>query len=142
MATTEADVRPPAGIYVIVNRVLSPNDERLAINFNGSDKPLTVKIRADSAPQRWIVKDYDAKTQAVVPESAPSLQAAWGSGFVTVLPQHNYVWTIRQTNSGYTIQDGGVTVYWGLADAVNDAKVTIGAGTGNEKQRWFLQRLV
>ncbi|KAG0707080.1 hypothetical protein DFH29DRAFT_75268 [Suillus ampliporus] len=131
--------KPPAGTYVIVNRVLSPHDERLAITFNGSDRPLTATARTDSASQHWIVKDYDAKTQSVAPASAQNLQAAWGSGFVTVLPAGGYVWTIRQTNSGYTIQDGGVTVFWGVADAVNNTNVTIGAGTGGEKQRWILE---
>ena len=31
------------------------------------------------------------------------LQATWGSGFVTVLEGGNYVWTIRKTNSGFTL---------------------------------------
>ncbi|OJA15415.1 hypothetical protein AZE42_13912, partial [Rhizopogon vesiculosus] len=89
----------------------------------------------------WVIADYDTKTQSVSPQSAQNLQAAWGSGFVTVLPAGNYVWTIRYTDTGYTIQDGGVTVFWGVANAVDGAEVTIGAGTGNEKQRWFFEKI-
>ena len=93
------------------------------------------------------------------PVSSSSLQAAWGSGFVTVLPAGAYVWTIRSTDSGYTcvfflpvvlyrqisstdldsIQDGGVSVFWGVDHANSDAQVTITGGTGGEKQRWILE---
>ncbi|KAJ8594649.1 hypothetical protein M405DRAFT_857990, partial [Rhizopogon salebrosus TDB-379] len=75
--------RPSPGVYVIVNRVLSPNDERLAITFNGPDRPATMTVRTDDPAQRWIIGDFDSKTQSVAPTSAPNLQAAWGSGFVT-----------------------------------------------------------
>ncbi|KAJ8594648.1 hypothetical protein M405DRAFT_729517 [Rhizopogon salebrosus TDB-379] len=95
-------LKPAPGVYVIVNRVLSPDDERLAITFNGPDRPATVTARTDGPAQRWIIGDYDPKTQSVSPTSAPNLQAAWGSGFVTVLPAGGYVWTIRQTDTGYT----------------------------------------
>jgi hypothetical protein len=84
----------------------------------------------------------------VVPERATNLQAAWGSDVVIVLPAGNYVWTIRRTSTGYTcvllrvsqflnmsisklifptlsIQDGGVTVFWGVADAINAAQVIL-----------------
>ncbi|OAX40927.1 hypothetical protein K503DRAFT_768162 [Rhizopogon vinicolor AM-OR11-026] len=133
--------RPAPGVYAIVNRVLSPNDERLAITFNGSDQPATATVRTDSPAQRWVIADYDTRTQSVSPQSSQNLQAAWGSGFVTVLPAGNYVWTIRNTDTGYTIQDGGVTVFWGVANAVDGAEVTIGDGTGNEKQRWFFEKI-
>lgn len=93
------------------------------------------------------------------PVNATNLQAAWGSGFVTVLPAGGYVWTIRSSDTGFTcvlrssplshrcrnasfgsIQDGGVTVFWGTDNATDDATVTIGGGTGNEKQRWIFQK--
>lgn len=134
--------KPPAGTYVIVNKYPSPNDGKLAITFNGSNQPLTANIRTDSPTQRWIIRDYDANTQSVTPVNATSLQAAWGSGYVTVLPAHNYVWTIRgqDNGTGYTIQDGGVTVFWGVAVALNNTNVTIGSATGNDKQKWLLER--
>ncbi|KAJ8594647.1 hypothetical protein M405DRAFT_729471, partial [Rhizopogon salebrosus TDB-379] len=114
---------------------------RLAITFNGPDRPATMTVRTDDPAQRWIIGDFDSKTQSVAPTSAPNLQAAWGSGFVTVLPAGGYVWTIRQTDTGYTIQDGGVSVFWGVANAVSGTEVSIGGGTGNEKQRWFFERV-
>ncbi|KIJ95877.1 hypothetical protein K443DRAFT_124679 [Laccaria amethystina LaAM-08-1] len=131
------------GTYIIVNRVLSPEDEMLAITFNGQGKTATVTpTTAASGAQRWVIKDYDAKTQYVTPADAPGLQAAWGSGVVTVLPAGGYVWTIRKTDEGYTIQDGGVTQFWGLDVAHPKSPVTIGAGTAtlNEKQRWLFDK--
>ncbi|KAG2038680.1 hypothetical protein BDR03DRAFT_954059 [Suillus americanus] len=131
--------KPASGTYIIANRVPSPNDERLVITFNGPDQPLTVKARSDCPSQHWIIQDYDANTQSVTPVSAATHQVAWGTGHATVLPAYGYVWTIRYTNTGYTIQDGGVTAFWGVADVVDNATVTIGPGTGNENQRWFLE---
>jgi hypothetical protein len=48
--------RPSPGVYVIVNRVLSPNDERLAITFNGPDRPATMTVRTDDPAQRVRVR--------------------------------------------------------------------------------------
>jgi len=132
--------KPADGTYVIVNRVLSPNDEKLAITFNGEGNTATVTPLSSSPSQRWIVKNYDAKTQSVTPVSATNLQAGWGSGVVTVIPAGGYVWTLRSSDTGYTIQDGGVTVFWGVANASSGGPVTIGSGTGNEKQRWFFEK--
>ncbi|PBK78946.1 hypothetical protein ARMGADRAFT_1093633 [Armillaria gallica] len=60
---------------------------------------------------------------------------------MTVLPAHSYVWTIRETDTGVTIQDGGRTVFWGLANASENSQVTIGAGTGDIQQKWVLMRV-
>jgi CCL2 lectin-like len=38
----------------------------------------------------------------VVPVSAPGLQVAWGRGVAITLPAGAYVWTIRETRTGYT----------------------------------------
>ena len=53
---------------------------------------------------KWVIANFNITgTQSVSPVSASNLQAAWGSGFVTVLPAGNYVWTIRKTNSGFFV---------------------------------------
>jgi len=132
--------RPSEGVYVIVNRVLSPKGEELAITFNGEKKATTLTPKAGSNVQKWRLKNYDAKTMSVTPINAGNLQAAWGNGFVTVLPAGNFVWTIKSSDTGYTIRDGGETVFWGTAHAAANQDVTIGAGTGNEKQRWIFQK--
>jgi hypothetical protein len=44
--------RPSEGIYVIINRVLSPTGEELAITSNGEDKPVTLIPRSDSESQQ------------------------------------------------------------------------------------------
>ncbi|KAF8638213.1 hypothetical protein AX16_010559 [Volvariella volvacea WC 439] len=133
---------PSPGIYVIVNRVLSPYGEQLAITFNGVNQPLTVTARSDSPNQKWLIRNYlDGGTQFISPITRRHLEACWGPGVASVLPAGLYVWTLRESESGLTIQDGGVTVFWGVENARNDDSVTIGEGTGAEKQRWILVRV-
>ena len=50
--------KPAAGTYVIVNRVLSPKGEKLAITFNGQGHAATVTARSDSAAQRVRITCY------------------------------------------------------------------------------------
>ncbi|KAF5347775.1 hypothetical protein D9756_010313 [Leucocoprinus leucothites] len=133
-----SDKMPAPGVYYIVNRVLSPTGEKLAMTFEGKGELAKAMPLTNSAAQRWIIGKFDAKTQSVSPADSPSLQAGWGKG-VIILPAGNYVWTIRKEDDGYTIQDGGVTVYWGLDHAKEGESISIGAGTGGEKQRWVLE---
>jgi hypothetical protein len=123
--------KPAPGAYRIVNRVLSTVGQRLAITFNGDGKAATVTSLSDSKAQivrvfcrfprlifrndlpKWLLKDYDSKTQSVVPTEADNLQAAWGSGFVTVFPAGGYVWTIRETSDGVTY-DSSLTFFKNL----------------------------
>ena len=50
--------------------------------------------------QQWIVTDYDENTQSISPVDGKGLQCAWGRDVVTVVPAHNYVWTITQNADG------------------------------------------
>ncbi|PBK70938.1 hypothetical protein ARMSODRAFT_934509 [Armillaria solidipes] len=134
--------KPAPGTYKIINRVLSVNNKQLAITANAEGKAATVTEESSSnTAQQWVIADFDSNTQSMAPVARPSLQAAWGSGFMTVLPAHSYVWTIRETDIGVTIQDGGRTAFWGLANASGNSQVTIGAGTGDIQQRWILMRV-
>ncbi|PBK70692.1 hypothetical protein ARMSODRAFT_1033526 [Armillaria solidipes] len=134
--------KPAPGTYKIINRVLSVNNKRLAITANAEGKASNVTEEASSnTAQQWVIADFDSNTQSMAPVARPNLQAAWGSGFMTVLPANNYVWTIRETDTGITIQDGGRTAFWGVANASDDSQVTIGAGTGDVQQRWILMRV-
>ena len=38
----------------------------------------------------------------------------------------------------FSVQDGGLTVFWGLQKAINREPVSFGEGTGDEKQNWLL----
>jgi hypothetical protein len=128
------------GNYIIVNRVNSLQGKTLALNYNGNNQVVTVVDLGTSPTQVWIVKDYDSKTQSVSPRDAPELQIGMGSGVLKVLPAHAYVWTIRETDGIATVQDGGVTVFWGLDKAINKEPVAFKAGTGDEKQNWLFIR--
>ena len=44
--------KPPAGLYIIYNRVLSPTGEKLAITYNGERNAVTVTPFSDSPVQR------------------------------------------------------------------------------------------
>ena len=79
-----------------------------------------------------------------------------GSGVIRLLNAGGYTWTIDNNGSGWTyvvllihipnqsdlnlcsIQDGGKTVYWGLAQAIIGEKVNFSAGTGSDRQSWVL----
>ncbi|KAK0482330.1 hypothetical protein IW261DRAFT_1606233 [Armillaria novae-zelandiae] len=134
--------KPAPGTYKIINRVLSVNNKRLTITANAEGKPANVSEEASSnTAQEWVIADFDSNTQSMTPVARPRLQAAWGSGVVTVLPANNYVWTIRETDTGVTIQDGGRTAFWGVTNASEESQVTIGPGTGDLQQRWILMRV-
>ncbi|KZP02658.1 hypothetical protein FIBSPDRAFT_969741 [Athelia psychrophila] len=131
----------PTGTYVIYNRVLSPLGEKLAITFNGSNQGATVKALANGdASQQWIIGGPIGDAQPISPASPSGLQAGWGDG-VVVLPAGNYVWSIKSSSDGYTIQDGGKTQNWNLQSATVASKVAISADNGNEKYRWIFQRV-
>ncbi|KIO21171.1 hypothetical protein M407DRAFT_10511 [Tulasnella calospora MUT 4182] len=126
------------GTYYIINRVESPNGERLCITFNGEGQPPTVTAkRSDSAEQKWRITTFsDGRTQSIVPAANTGLECAWGPGVVTVLTPGQYVWTIRSSEGGYTIKDGGETQVWGLNVANVGSQIAIGNDTELERQRW------
>ncbi|KIJ91751.1 hypothetical protein K443DRAFT_114637 [Laccaria amethystina LaAM-08-1] len=126
-----AHAKVPSGIYSIINKVQSSEGKNRTITFNGERKTVTVSL-----DDRTISKQ---KTQSISPADKRGDQCAWGGNVVTVLPAHNYVWTITQ-NEGeetYTIQDGGETVYWGLGSTDVETEVTIGGKTETGEQSWY-----
>ncbi|KAG8882828.1 hypothetical protein FRB97_004404 [Tulasnella sp. 331] len=134
--------KPADSTYYIINRVLSPTGEKLVITYNGQNQAATVTpMAANDAKQQWKIQDYDANTQYVIPVSHPNEQAAWGAGFMTVLPAGGYVWNIRSSDGGYTIHDGGVTNVWGVLTANGGQSVTISHDGPREGQRWIFQKV-
>ncbi|KAG9224205.1 hypothetical protein CCMSSC00406_0004704 [Pleurotus cornucopiae] len=137
--TTSGSAMFNQGTYYIVNHMLSPSGQKLALTFNGENNTVTVTPLINATNQAWAIKDYgDGKTQSVSPVSSPHLQIGMGSGVIKVLSAGGYVWTLRSTPSGATIQDGGVTVFWGLAHVQVDQPVTFGREAENANQRWVM----
>lgn len=136
-------LKPPAGTYYIVNKTLSSRGEKLAITYAGEGHFAIVTPLTHSTTQQWIIADfYDGRTQSVTPVNARRLQAGWGSSGVIILPAGDYVWTIRGNGSRYTIQDGGVTAFWGLERPVNNSQIAIGGGIRDEGKHWVLAECV
>ncbi|KAL4263775.1 CCL2-like lectin domain-containing protein [Pleurotus pulmonarius] len=136
-----ASAMPNPGTYYIVNRVLSPAGQKLALTFKGERNTGTVTVTplTKTSNQAWCIRNfYDGHTQSVSPASKSHLEIGMGPGIIRVLPPGNYVWTLRNTPSGLTIQDGGVTVFWGLSDANVEQNVAFGDEDERANQRWIL----
>ena len=85
----------------------TPIGQELAITFN------TVTPRSNSEAQRICfffiyaqftsVGTQELRLCPLPPVKSGGLQAAWGDGFVTVLPAHwhNYVWAIKSSDIGH-----------------------------------------
>ncbi|KAF4616896.1 hypothetical protein D9613_008766 [Agrocybe pediades] len=131
--------RPNQGSYVIYNRVLSPTGDKLAITFTGQNNTLTVTPMTKSSNQVFNLTNNDTNTMFVVPQSSSGLQVGWGSNGATPMTPGGYVWTIKSSDAGYTIQDGGMSQNWHLDKAANNANVAIAADQGNERYRWVLE---
>jgi hypothetical protein len=134
---------PAAGTYVISNKVNSSDGEQLAITHNDQDygDAAVVTPASPGLPsQQWIIAD-EMGGQSLKPVSDSTLKASWGVAGVSVVPSGDYVWTVRKTDDGYTIQDGKATVFWGLESATPTAQVTIGAGTGDDTQIWMFEKV-
>ncbi|KAJ8695472.1 hypothetical protein PTI98_008073 [Pleurotus ostreatus] len=137
-STTSRSAMFNQGTYYIVNRMLSSSGQKLALTFNGENNTVTVTL-INATNQAWAIRDYsDGKTQTVSPVSSPHLQIGMGSGVIKVLSPGGYVWTLRNTPSGATIQDGDVTVFWGLPEAQVDQAVGFGKEAANGNQRWVM----
>ncbi|KDQ26460.1 hypothetical protein PLEOSDRAFT_1043947 [Pleurotus ostreatus PC15] len=136
--SASASAMPNPGTYYIVNRVLSPAGQKLALTFNGERNTVTV-TPLSSFHSQWCIRNYyDGATQSVSPASKSRLEIGMGPGTIRVLPPGAYVWTLRNTPSGATIQDGAVTVFWGLSDANIDQEVAFGDEDERGNQRWIL----
>ncbi|KAF9504778.1 hypothetical protein BS47DRAFT_1354746 [Hydnum rufescens UP504] len=72
----------PHNIFVIINRVLSPNNERLAVEYKGLDKNLTLEpLDEGNDNQLWVIKSPNEPT-TIVPLLAGDEQAAQNLQFV------------------------------------------------------------
>jgi hypothetical protein len=127
-----------SGTYLIISH--GSNDEKFAINFNDQGTPATmtaVKDDVDSS-QKWIITDNGDGTQTVSPSSNPKLEVSWDGDNISPVEAGGYVWKFQKTGDGYTIQDGGLTAFWGVA-AAEGAQVMIGAAETGGTQLWYLE---
>ncbi|KAG9313610.1 hypothetical protein JVU11DRAFT_5940 [Chiua virens] len=128
---------PAPGKYYIVNRVISVTGGPLTLTYDDEVAVVTVAELQDIPTQG---RQYygDRRTQSVSPHYAPHFQIGLGDGVIKVLPPHDYVWTIREREGVYTIQDDDATVFWGLERSINREPVRFGEGAGNTKWDWLL----
>ncbi|KAF5347770.1 hypothetical protein D9756_010314 [Leucocoprinus leucothites] len=95
-----SDTKLAPGKYYIINRVLSPTGEKLAMTFEGQGKLAKAMPLTRSTTQVWSIENYNDKTQSFSPEDSKNLQAGWGDG-VVIIPAGNYTWTVRKEEDGY-----------------------------------------
>ncbi|KAG9224206.1 hypothetical protein CCMSSC00406_0004705 [Pleurotus cornucopiae] len=101
--SASASAMPNPGTYYIVNRVLSPAGQKLALTFNGERNTVTVTPLVNATNQAWCIRNYyGGATQSVSPASKSRLEIGMGPGIIRVLPPGGYVWTLRNTSSGTT----------------------------------------
>ncbi|KAG8997741.1 hypothetical protein FRB94_014036 [Tulasnella sp. JGI-2019a] len=133
--------RPAPGTYYIVNKVLSPTGDKLAITFNNQGGAASLTALSNKPSQQWNVTNYNSSTMAFAPVSSPTLQTGWGSGVIVVIPAGAYVWTVKNTTNGTTIQDGGQTASWNAANATDGDKLAITPGTGGDRYTWIFVKV-
>ncbi|KAF9497764.1 hypothetical protein BDN71DRAFT_1429204 [Pleurotus eryngii] len=115
-----ASAMPNPGTYYIVNRVLSPAGQKLALTFNGVWNTVTL------TPQWCIRNYYSGATQSVSPASESHLEMEWAQASYESCPLEAI------------IQDGAVTVFWGLSDANVHQEVAFGDEDERGNQHWIL----
>ncbi|KAG2005040.1 hypothetical protein CC2G_003539 [Coprinopsis cinerea AmutBmut pab1-1] len=116
--------KPAAGRYVIYNRALSGSGEKLALTYPGQEKsPLILTPLDRNSKQIWVLSDYSSDLSYIRPDSVSNTEVGMSSGSPVVLPPGGYVWTLTSSSDGYTIQDGGKTIYWNIAEADDNTKV-------------------
>ncbi|KAG8725803.1 hypothetical protein FRC11_001451 [Ceratobasidium sp. 423] len=135
------------GIYVIYSRVLNAQGQRLALTFNGDQKPITVTpVELRNTKQRWMIEKFGSDHFGGVsyrfqPEGNPGLEVGWGKAVFTQ-PMGSSNWSVCNEESGSIIRDCWRTVSWSINSATNGAEVVpIGDATG-EKQRWVFHRVI
>ncbi|CAE6434236.1 unnamed protein product [Rhizoctonia solani] len=135
------------GTYLIYNRVQNAQGQRLAITFNGDQKPVTVTpVGLRNTKQRWIIErfgpdHFGGSGYRVVPEENPGLEVGWGKAIFTQ-PMGSSNWSIYNEESGAIIKDCERRVSWSINSATDGAEVIpINDATG-EKQRWVFHRVI
>jgi len=132
--------KPTPSNYYIINRVLSPTGDKLAITSNGQEKTVTLTALTNLASQQWVIVNYsDGANQSVSPMEAQNLQCGPSGAVIAVLPYNSYVYWIRGGGGApYTIHGGNNgAVGWSVATATDGAQVAWGPQTGY--QEWILQ---
>ncbi|KAK6514437.1 hypothetical protein TWF506_008830 [Arthrobotrys conoides] len=130
------------GDYVIYNRVLSCSGQKLAVTFNGKDKPATVTPLTHSSEQIWCIKDFtDGRTQTVVPRKSGDLQVAIGKNVAVTIEAGQYVWFIRRGNKGFCIETGDRDRNWGIEEGNVDEKICVSKDKGHHGYKWVIERV-
>ncbi|KAF9507729.1 hypothetical protein BS47DRAFT_1398333 [Hydnum rufescens UP504] len=89
----------PPNFFVIINRVLSPNGERLAVEYKGLDKNLTLEpLDEGNQNQVWVIRSPTEPT-TIVPIVAGDEQAAQHLEFVVAKNSEN----LKSGNSSVSI---------------------------------------
>jgi hypothetical protein len=131
--------KPADGNYYIIQRVLSPTGDKLAVTSNGQGQSVTLTPLANSASQQWNITRYNTDCQSIYPSGVTNLQLGptiTGGGFIALLQPSNYNYQIRGPSYAIRVADGG-PVMWSVSSATADSKVAWGAALTYGE--WVLQ---
>jgi len=126
------------GTYYIVNRVMDPDGNKLAMQSNGVNAAPGVTPLTNDPSQQWVLKTYQDDQKYVSPQGSPDLQVGWGDNTATLLPAGSYVWNFLNDSTGIKIMNGKQTVVWGVTAALPTFPIAIGPDNPREAQRWIL----
>jgi hypothetical protein len=152
------------GTYRISNAALGPNNEELAITFNGNASP-TVTTASGSLSQKvcarckvifpayrlyrhskWVITNHESDSvpgYTLRPAHSKNLEAIWSSlDYVEVYPDpYTYSWTVSETDTGYVISSFVESTWsWQLQAPDVGAEIWINDKDVGERARWILEK--
>ncbi|CUA75225.1 hypothetical protein RSOLAG22IIIB_11581 [Rhizoctonia solani] len=134
------------GTYIIINRVLSPQGQRLAMTFNGANQAVTgTPVGAQNNNQQWAITRFGAgvlgaSTYELKPVSSQNLETGQGSGNIVTLPIGGYIFSIYKDDFGYIVQDSNRHNTWALENATAGSRVVFPGSLG-DRQRWYFHNI-
>ncbi|KIJ29625.1 hypothetical protein M422DRAFT_54109 [Sphaerobolus stellatus SS14] len=131
---------PADGNYAILNAVISPQGNPVALTFDGNGNAAIVTPFIPGAyNQTWTLTSATTTTKTVHSTlNGLEVQPATGGGFIIVASPRGNTWTIV-TGTYTLIQGARNTSSWGVAVSTSGETVTITSGTGvDARSRWVL----
>ncbi|KIJ42663.1 hypothetical protein M422DRAFT_170827 [Sphaerobolus stellatus SS14] len=137
----------PPGTYQVINRVLDPAGNKLALTFNGNQALITVQPVSNNSNQLWVLTDFSNPTvtgNSLAPLNSGGFQVGPVGNFPTslaALPFDEFVWPSTNVDGSFRVSDGEFDFFWGLNNATDGAEVQVSQLTGQATQLWVFLKV-